>query len=294
VLEPLPPSSRRSSLLAVAIGLVLLLAVVALASHSGFAHRSQQAAPSERFTSYALTLFLILFVLMIPVAVYSYSIRLRAKKSAPPKDFKARVTSYLIRLGGIFLISFVLFALHRSHPHLLENFHPFGTNGASGAHGGGRRHAPYNPTFQWSVLWVMLVLLSGAGAFGYYKWRTRKPPFAARETEPTVAEDFAASIDYAIDDLESEPDARRAVIAAYARMEAVLGRNGLQRSPSETAVEYLRRVLLGLTSRGEPVQRLSGLFEQAKFSTHEIDTGMKHDAIGALREIRADLQGAPA
>ena len=38
------------------------------------------------------------------------------------------------------------------------------------------------------------------------------------------------------------------------------------------------------------MSRLTALFEQAKFSRHEIDSGMKQDAIGALREIRDDLQ----
>jgi hypothetical protein len=293
-MEPLPPSSRRSSLPAVAIGLLVLLAVVALASRSGFSHRSQTAAPSQKYTSYAMSVFLIVFVLMIPVAIYAQLMRLKEQKSAPPKDFRARMIGYLVRLGLIFVIGFLLFGLHRSHPHLLENFHPFGTGAPGGVHAHGRSRAPYNPTFQWNVLWVALVLPGGSAAFGYYKWRTRKGLFVPRDPELTVAEDFAATIDEAIDDLESEPDARRAVIAAYARMEAVLGRNGLRRAPSETALEYLRRVLLGLTSRGEPVQRLTGLFEQAKFSAHEIDVGMKHDAIGALREIRADLQGATA
>jgi hypothetical protein len=56
----------------------------------------------------------------------------------------------------------------------------------------------------------------------------------------------------------------------------------------------LRRILLGLTSRGDSVSRLTSLFEQAKFSRHPIDSMMKQDAIGALREIRDDLQGAQA
>ena len=73
----------------------------------------------------------------------------------------------------------------------------------------------------------------------------------------------------AIDDLEAEPDARRAVIAAYARMEGVLARHGLRRKPSETPLEYLRRILLGLTARADAVRRLTSLFEQAKFSRHD-------------------------
>jgi hypothetical protein len=109
-----------------------------------------------------------------------------------------------------------------------------------------------------------------------------------------VAEDFAATIGDAIGDLEAEPDARRAVIAAYARMEGVLGRHGLRRKPSETPVEYLGRILGGLTSRSDAVARLTGLFEEAKFSRHDIDDPMKRDAIGALRAIRDDLQESPA
>ena len=124
-----------------------------------------------------------------------------------------------------------------------------------------------------------------------HRRRKRRSATAARR-RPTVAEDLAASMADAIDDLEAEPDARRAVIAAYARMEGVLARHGLRRRPSETPLEYLRRILLGLTARADAVSRLTSLFEQAKFSRHEIDGAMKHDAIGALREIRDDLREA--
>jgi hypothetical protein len=109
-----------------------------------------------------------------------------------------------------------------------------------------------------------------------------------------MSEQLATSISDAIDDLEAEPDARRAVIAAYARMESTLARNGLRRRPSETPVEYMRRILLGLTARADAVVRLTDLFELAKFSRHDIDASMKLEAIGALREIRDDLRTAAA
>jgi len=52
----------------------------------------------------------------------------------------------------------------------------------------------------------------------------------------TMETDIAASISDAIDDLESEPDARRAVIART-RMEGAFGRHGLRRQASETATD---------------------------------------------------------
>jgi hypothetical protein len=84
------------------------------------------------------------------------------------------------------------------------------------------------------------------------------------------------------------------VIAAYARMEGVLARHGLHRRPSDTPVEYLGLVLGGLTSRFDAVARLTSLFEEAKFSHHEINGAMKSEAIEALRAIRDGLQAAAA
>jgi len=293
-MQPAPRPGRGTRLSLLGLGLLVLLSVVAFASRSGLAHHGS-SSPSGKYTSYALTVFLILFVLMIPVAVYALILRLRegAEKRAA-KSFRARLYASALRWSVIVVIVFVLFYLHRQHPHLLQRLNPFGQPLTKAPHGSERNHPVSNPTFQWDVLWIALVLLGGIAVYGVYRWRTRKPIFEPRQYEPTVADDIAATIDDAIDDLEAEPDARRAVIAAYARMEAVLGRNGFQRAPSETAIEYLRRVLLGLTSRGDAVARLTGLFQQAKFSNNEIDGAMKQDAIGALCEIRDGLNGAPA
>ncbi len=293
-MQPQPGSGRGTRLSLLGLGLLLLLSVVAFASRSGITHRSE-SAPSDRYTSYALTVFLILFVLMIPVAVYSFVMRLReTAESRRAKSFKARLYASALRWSVLVVIVFVSFYLHNRHPHLLQNLNPFRQPNTKVPHTHDQTHKVSNPKFQWTVLWVALVLLAGIAAYGTYRWRTSKPALRPRVHEPTVSEDLAATIGDAIDDLEAEPDARRAVIAAYARMEAVLGRNGFQRAPSETAIEYLRRILLGLTSRGDAVTRLTDLFQRAKFSKSEIDGTMKQDAIGALREIRDGLTGAPA
>jgi Domain of unknown function (DUF4129) len=270
--------------------------VVAFASRSGLAHRSH-TAPSQGYVNYAMTVFLILFVLMIPVALYAFALRVRERAAvAARKTLRQRLRSYAIIFGILFLITFVSYRLRHSAPHLFQHFNPWGSRGATGpfGHGHGRAKAQVQPKFEWNVLWIAVVVLASIAGFAYYQWRGEKRTFVPREPELTVSEDLAAGITDAIDDLEAEPDARRAVIAAYARMEGVLGRNGFLRVPSETAIEYLRRVLLGLTSRGDAVTRLTALFEQAKFSQNEIDAAMKQDAIGSLREIRDGLAGAPA
>jgi hypothetical protein len=194
------------------------------------------------------------------------------------------------------MIGIVVIYLKRHHGHLFGNNGSGLRNVQNSLDKARARQAAekYNPRFEWTVFWIALVGLAGAATALFVGHRRRRRRRAVPLDAATVAEDLAAEMSDAIDDLEAEPDARRAVIAAYARMEGVLARHGLRRLPSETPLEYLRRALLGLTGRADAVKRLTSLFEQAKFSRHEIDSPMKLEAIGALREIRDDLRGAPA
>jgi Domain of unknown function (DUF4129) len=288
-MQPLPPGSRRSTrLLLVAGGLLLLLGVVAFASRSGFGH-SSNTAPSKAYVSYAFTIFLILFVAMIPVTVYAWIMRARrgegATRLSPGKRFVRSI---------LFVTVFSLLALIRHWLHL--TFHVPGQRAAHTAahHAHGKlpkQHVPADtaPSFEWTVLWIALGLFAVGMVAAVYLWRRYRIQLAPLQDFPDLSQDVADTIGDAIDDLEREPDPRRAVIAAYARMERVLGKHGLERRRSETAVEYMRRVLLGLTERGAAVERLTSLFERAKFSRHEIDAPMKAEAIGALQEIREGM-----
>jgi hypothetical protein len=290
-----PPATGRGIRLAlVAFGLFALLGVVAFASRSGLGHQSQ-AKPTPSYLSYALTAFLIVFVLMIPVAAYAFLMQAReagiARKSYPRRTLESIGT--ILFFGGL---AFIVIYLKRHH-HYFPGLNLSGIkNATKGLHDKANgKPTAVQPHFEYTVLWIALAVIAVGGGWLYYTWRIRKQRTTlSPELEQTAAEDFAASIGDAIGDLESEPDARRAVIAAYARMEAALARNGVQRKPSETPFEYLRRILLGLTSRGDAVGRLTELFEQAKFSRHAIDATMKRDAIEALREIRDDLQETSA
>jgi hypothetical protein len=293
-MEQFEESSRRGSRLAlVAAAVLVLLAIVAYASRSGFGHHSE-ASPSSGYVSYAFTAFLILFALMIPVAAYVFALQARERNLEKRRGFVARVVQNIAILALFGVAAYAVVYLRHHH-------HFFGISGKAGGkapkvagHQASSGRSPFEPAFQWTVFWVAVALLVVAATALVVTRRRRTARTLAALPEPTVAEELASSISDALDDLEAEPDARRAVIAAYARMEGVLARRGLRRRASETPLEYLRRILLDLTTRADAVQRLTVLFEQAKFSRHEIDSTMKLDAIGALRAIRDDLQGAPA
>src|SRR4051812_37758112 len=209
---------RTLRLFAVGIALLFLLALVAVGSRSGFGHATNaQATPG--YVSWAMSIFLILFVLMIPFAIYSYSVS--AMEFRVQNSRRQSMVSRILRSFGIIAFIMLLFGLRAlaRHEGVLPAFHApwLRHNKGRGADAVASNH--YQPTFQWPVLWVFLVLLAVAVAWGWWAWRKRAANPLQVEEGATIEEDVVATIGDAIDDLEAEPDARRAVIAAYARME---------------------------------------------------------------------------
>ena len=98
----------------------------------------------------------------------------------------------------------------------------------------------------------------------------RAAPVAVRPRGEAVS----LALDESLDDLRNDPDLRRAIVAAYARMERALGRVGLaaaarRRRRSSTSSGRSR----ASTRAPEPSERLTTLFEWAKFSQHEPEPG---------------------
>ena len=130
-----------------------------------------------------------------------------------------------------------------------------------------------------------LLVVGVGGMLVRRTWRQRRGRLPAR-----LADALSATVGETLDDLRHDPDARRAIIRAYARMERALEACGVRRHESEAPLEYLARVLLALDVRPEPVEALTDLFEHAKFSTHRVDTDEKERAIAALEAVRSDLE----
>lgn len=106
-----------------------------------------------------------------------------------------------------------------------------------------------------------------------------------------VPETVVRAVGESIDQIESDPDARRAIIRAYARMESAFDDAGMPRRPHEAPFEYLGRALRGVRVSAATAGRLATLFERARFGRHVVDGATKDAAIGALREIEREMQG---
>jgi Domain of unknown function (DUF4129) len=142
----------------------------------------------------------------------------------------------------------------------------------------------YQPSVSWIPIAVVLGLV--ATAVIAYVVAERRAGRRRADSREDLVEQLAA----VLDDLRAEADPRRAIVAAYARMEGVLAAGGVPRRSAETADEYLARVLRELAPDSDAVARLTSLFTQAKFSHHDVDATMKEEAIEALEQIRDELR----
>ena len=149
----------------------------------------------------------------------------------------------------------------------------------------------YEPSISWLPLLVVAGLATTAVvAYVVAERRAR----GGRGRGEALAEQLAAALDETLDDLRAEQDPRRAIIAAYARLERVLAAHGLPRRPAEAPLEYLGRMLADVSVSDRAARALTDRFERAKFSQHAVGTEMKEQAIDALETVRDDLLAARA
>jgi uncharacterized protein DUF4129 len=290
-MEPFEQRTRRAPRLLIG-GLILfgLLALVSLASRSGFGH-SSDAGPSADYLSWAYSAFLVLWVLAIPATLWA--LWMQGKNATVERPGFKQVVIQNVASVAI-LCALIGGALYlRAHGRWGAPHGQSATKPAKAAKGKkNAKPVAAEPTFKWPVavaLGGVLVILAFPLSRAYLHERRRRRERALRRPL-SQREQIAADVELLIDDLRDEPDARRAIIAAYARMEGVFARHDLPRRESETAGEYLRRIVVSLTDRPEPVERLTSLFERAKFGQADADVAMKEQAIAALEQIRDDVE----
>lgn len=286
------PSRGRNALLTAA-GLVVAIAVVAIASRGstpsgeGGGRRPSDALVDIFFTLYILAVIAggVLFVYMLllrraALAEGGVSSRRRTWQSA---------FGLLLLAAGAVLLARDMSTRRRGAGAAL----PPAIGGGGSEAGTTSATDTYVAEFAWIPVLVTVGLI-GVAVFGAW-WSGRARRRARGELRGSLlATELAAALDESLDDLRAERDPRRAVIAAYARLERVLASHGLPRRPSEAPLEYLRRLLAELSVGEAAARRLTDLFERARFSHHAVGAEMKEAAIVALESVRDDLAAAQA
>jgi hypothetical protein len=286
-----PPLRLGGRLPAAALGLVLLLAVVAVASGR---HRTPSghggSGPSHTALNYLFSAYLVLGVAVSGFVVYL----LLTQRERRPVSRKRREIRQLASFVAVMVALLLIFG--GRHNNWFARHHAKGGQAATTTTGGKTAKprppkapaASTPPAWTWVPALVALALL----AIGATAYVARRRPEAPQPGE-TMAEALADVLDDALEALRAERDPRRAIIAAYARMERLLAASGVPRAPHEAPFEYLRRVLLELDVSRSATFDLTELFERAKFSPHEIGPDLRDEALDALVTVRDELR-APA
>lgn len=284
---------RATSVVLPALAVLALVTIVGIAATGSTPHGSDRSrAPSDTLLDALFTLWLVAAAVGGILLVYGLAQRKDiAQQMAARRYPRFTLASFLVFV----LLVAVIVRLFGNAWHPLRrdtaNEEPTFDTGQPGIDRPG--HKPigdYQPGISWLV--VAVVVLLSVAAVTAYVISQRRARTGTRASEELAAQ-LALALDDALDDLRAEADPRRAIVAAYARMERVLAASGVPRHGAETADEYLGRVLLELAPGSDAVARLTDLFTQAKFSHHDVDATMKEDAIHALEEVRDELRPSP-
>jgi len=272
------------------LGVLVLVGVVAVASTGSTPSGTTDSRPPA--DTLLDTFFSLALLALIPGAALLVYGLMQGKAIA--REIASGKYRRMSLLGWLVLVTIGVAAFYVARPHF-KNL-GVGANDVvdlgSTTEGGAPENDPangsvYEPEFAWiPVLVVLALAATGIAAYLVASRRRERAPYAER----VAAEHVAESLGDDFDDLRAEPDPRRAVIAAYARLESALASSGLPRRPAETPQEYVVRILEALEVRRSPVRELTDLYERAKFSQHTVDERMRERAIAALVRIRDELR----
>jgi Domain of unknown function (DUF4129) len=275
----------RRRLLLLGLGVTALLVLAGIASHGRPLALSKGGGPTVAFYEYSFTTLLIAGAAIFLVVAYAVA-------SQRPGPTRVRARRWYLLSALLTLILSATFALlilrsgfgQRLRQAIERSRHAQQQQSARGrpvpTHGGRNVH------IRWGEVIVVVALVGGAGVFLLATRRTRRVP---RPWRLRSQEAVSLALDESLDDLRNEPDLRRAIIAAYARMERALAQAGTPRLPAEAPMEYLQRALRDLDTSAGAMRRLTDLFEWAKFSQHEPEARMRDEAIDALVALRDEL-----
>lgn len=289
-------SSRGRNALLTTLGVLIALVAVAIAARgSTSAGDDTTRKPSDALLDVFFTLYLVALIGGALAFVYLLVLRRKVKAQtgqAPRRTLLELLVTVVVLVGVAMLVARRVSTFERAAP--IEPEEAIGQARSIPVH----TTADPAGAYEAGVAWIPVIVTAGlivlaVGAW-WYAGRSRRRARGELIRDDQLATELAAAVDESLDDLRAEPDPRRAVVAAYARLERVLDAHRLPRRPSEAPLEYLARMLRDLSVSPEAARLLTDLFERAKFSQHAVGAEMKEEAISALETVRDDLLAARA
>jgi hypothetical protein len=287
-----PTSVRGAALLGAALLALLALVAVASRAHETPGGRPGVHQPPSGVGNYVFSIFAVLAVTMTLALLWFWF----SERDLLAEHHRKRTSRGRARALILLVLLALVFAL-ASRFDFLRNWRQRADDGQ--VRGGqptasDRKKKPLDPGTQAApeFKWLPVFIATGAGMLllGFIGLRSAKRARGHLLSPFLLEREFESLLEDTLADLYAEKDARKAIIAAYARMERLFATYGVPRHPTEAPMEYLDRVLDELRASGSSLKRLTALFQWAKFSDHPVDATMRNEAIEALTRVRDELK----
>jgi hypothetical protein len=150
----------------------------------------------------------------------------------------------------------------------------------------------FTPSVSWRELLIIVVIIAAVTAL-IVAWRNKARLSFTDPQDLPIADESDAELARAVESgraaLVELDDARAAIIACYLAMEGSLAQAGTERGQAETPDELLVRAVAAGQVPAEEAGRLTGLFYEARFSSHDMPPAKRDQASRALAELAAHL-----
>ena len=295
--RPGPAGSAAAQARATRIVLAALLMALVLAGLRGRIRLHAQAGP---YQGDGIVVGVMLETVLAGLLI---ALLIRDRRAPAEAVLATRLRTVLrpVLITGLVAIPLILLvaAPLRTHPRPLTSpggsrptLQPRLPSAHAAPHGSVAIHVPL-PAVLYALLIIALIAVTAACAAAL---RRRQASAAAAASYPEAVPDADAqraglrdAVESGSSALRDFDDAQDAIIACYLSMEQSLGRAGAVRDAADTPDELLARAARAGLVRGAAAARLTGLFYEARFSSHPLGVEQRDAAREALRELADDL-----
>jgi hypothetical protein len=232
------------------------------------------------------------FVGTIFLLICGSVVMMAGKASKDPKGFLKSTGAYLV--AGALLIGLFGVMAMSANPHgSVGSLIPFiGSQTSQGTGGTETEHGAPTPLASILVVVVLAFFVLMAAAAFIFIGKARKSISLGGGKDEKKRE-AAAVLGRARDELAVGGDYRVAVLRCYRDMVKLLSGKGVRDQDHMTAREFetLASVELGL---GDELRELTALFEEARYSHHEVAEGQREQAGRAFGKVREALMAQEA
>ncbi|MCZ8379837.1 DUF4129 domain-containing protein [Mycobacterium sp. CPCC 205372] len=316
------PGDDKAVARTVAVIVLVMLATVALRGHLPGVERSEtEAVDPEATTGGPGTLVAVIAMLAVSMAVIAIAIANQTRRPAAaaypveaPRDARGergRLPWRLLAIVGAGLLLWLLVVLLLMRwgnqlavddvpvPSDAESAPPLDAPPAEPPEPPDGEDQPGGNVFGYlmAATIALFVLSFAATIVGRRKAGAvvSSPPSAVAPPEPAPAgPDLARAAELGLAEIgDHSRDPREAIIACYVAMERELEKSpGTIPQASDTPSEVLARAVRSRVLRADSATGLVDLFEEARFSPHEMGEQHRADAVRALRLVRDELEAA--